>query len=48
MASAIVAAVNNYDKPDVLAEISKGLGAQMKGIDISTLSDKDILQTRGW
>lgn len=48
IASAIVAAVNNYDKPDVLAEISKGLGAQMKGIDISTLSDKDILQTRGW
>ncbi len=48
MADAIVAAVNSYDKPDVLAEISKGLGAQMKGIDISTLSEKDILQTRGW
>ncbi len=48
MADAIVAAVNNYDKPEVLAEISKGLGAQMKGIDISTLSEKDILQTRGW
>ena len=48
MADAIVAAVNSYDKPDVLAEISKGLGAQMKGIDISTLAEKDILQTRGW
>ncbi len=48
MADAIVAAVNSYDKPDVLAEISKGLGAQMKGIDISTLSETDILQTRGW
>jgi pyridoxal 5'-phosphate synthase pdxS subunit len=48
MANAIVEAVNNYDKPDVLAEISKGLGDQMKGIDIRTLSDVETLQTRGW
>ncbi len=48
MADAIVEAVNNYDKPDVLAEISKGLGDQMKGIDIRTLSDVETLQTRGW
>ena len=48
MANAIVEAVNNYDKPDVLAEISKGLGGQMKGIDIRTLSDVETLQTRGW
>jgi pyridoxal 5'-phosphate synthase pdxS subunit len=31
MANAIVEAVNNYDNPDVLAEISKGLGEQMTG-----------------
>ncbi|KAB3547611.1 MAG: pyridoxal 5'-phosphate synthase lyase subunit PdxS [ANME-2 cluster archaeon] len=48
MANAIVEAVNNYDNPDVLAEISKGLGEQMKGIDIRTLSDVETLQTRGW
>ncbi|MEA3281200.1 MAG: pyridoxal 5'-phosphate synthase lyase subunit PdxS [Euryarchaeota archaeon] len=48
MANAIVEAVNSYDNPDVLAEISKGLGAQMKGIDIRTLSDVETLQTRGW
>jgi len=48
MANAIVEAVNNYDKPSVLAEISKGLGEQMKGIDIRTLSDVETLQTRGW
>ncbi|MEA1894003.1 MAG: pyridoxal 5'-phosphate synthase lyase subunit PdxS [Euryarchaeota archaeon] len=48
MANAIVEAVNNYDKPDVIAEISKGLGDQMKGIDIRTLSDVETLQTRGW
>ena len=48
MASAIVEAVNNYDNPSVLAEISKGLGGAMKGIDVRTLSEKDVLQARGW
>src|SRR5659263_379636 len=34
MANAIVEAVNNYDNPSALADISKGLGEAMKGIDI--------------
>ncbi len=48
MASAIVEAVNNYDNPAVLAEISKGLGGAMKGIDIRSLTEKEVLQSRGW
>lgn len=48
MASAIVEAVNNYDNPAVLAEISKGLGGAMKGIDIRSLTEKEVLQARGW
>ncbi|MCZ7383658.1 MAG: pyridoxal 5'-phosphate synthase lyase subunit PdxS [Candidatus Methanoperedens sp.] len=48
MASAIVEAVNNYDNPSVLAEISKGLGGAMKGIDIRSLTEKEVLQSRGW
>jgi len=40
MANAIVEAVNNYDNPSKLAEISKGLGGAMKGIDIRSLSEK--------
>lgn len=48
MASAIVEAVNNYDNPSMLAQISKGLGGAMKGIDIRDISDKEILQARGW
>lgn len=47
MASAIVEAVNNYDNPSKLAEISKGLGGAMKGIDIRSLTDKEVLATRG-
>ena len=48
MASAIVEAVNNYDNASELARISKGLGGVMKGIDIRSLSDKEVLQSRGW
>jgi pyridoxal 5'-phosphate synthase pdxS subunit len=48
MAKAIVEAVNNYDKPAVLAEVSKGIGAGMKGISVDSIPEGDILQTRGW
>ncbi len=48
MASAIVEAVNDYDTAEVLAHISKGLGGAMKGIDIRNLTEKEVLQARGW
>lgn len=48
MAKAIVEAVNNYDKPEVLAGISKGIGSGMKGISVSSIPEDQILQTRGW
>ncbi len=47
MAKAIVEAVANYDKPDVVAEYSKNL-AGMKGIDVSNLTNEQKLQERGW
>ena len=48
MASAIVEAVNNYDNPKKLADISKGLGIPMKGIEVSALEEAELLQVRGW
>lgn len=48
MAKAIVEAVNNYDKPEVLAEVSKGIGSGMKGISVSSIPEDEVLQTRGW
>jgi len=48
MAAAIVEAVNNYDDPKRLAEISKGLGLPMKGIEVSVLTEGEMLQARGW
>ena len=47
-AKAIVEAVTNFDDPSVLAEVSKGLGEAMKGIEISTIKPEQRLQERGW
>ncbi|MEM2899945.1 MAG: pyridoxal 5'-phosphate synthase lyase subunit PdxS [Thermoplasmata archaeon] len=47
-AKAIVEAVTHYDDPKALAEISKGLGTPMKGIEISTIPESQKLQVRGW
>ncbi|MDR1819659.1 MAG: pyridoxal 5'-phosphate synthase lyase subunit PdxS [Methanobrevibacter sp.] len=47
-AKAIVEAAANYDKPDVLAQVSKGLGEAMKGLEISKIGDNERMQDRGW
>lgn len=46
-AKSIVLATTHYDDPKTLAEVSKGLGEPMKGIDIKTLKEEELLQTRG-
>ncbi len=48
MAKAIVEAVNNFDNPAKLAEISKGTGEPMKGIGVSSMPAEEKLQARGW
>ncbi len=47
-AKAIVEAVSRYDSPDVLAEVSTGLGEAMVGIDIKTLPEGGRMADRGW
>ncbi len=47
-AKAIVEATANYDKAEVLAEVSRGLGEAMKGVEISDIPDSDRMQERGW
>jgi len=48
MAQAIVKATTHYNDPDMLVEISKGLGNSMKGLDIKTLKEDEVLAKRGW
>ncbi|MDK2795998.1 MAG: pyridoxal 5-phosphate synthase pdxS subunit [Archaeoglobaceae archaeon] len=46
-ARAIVEAVEHYDQPEVVAEVSKELGEAMKGLEVSKLAEGELLQTRG-
>jgi len=47
-ARAIVEAVTFHDTPETIAKVSAGLGEAMVGIEMNTLSDAQLLQTRGW
>ena len=47
-AKAIVTATTHYNDPKILAEISKDLGQPMSGIEISTLTESQRMQERGW
>jgi pyridoxal 5'-phosphate synthase pdxS subunit len=48
MAKAIVAATTYHDRPEVLAEVSAGLGAPMPGLAISSIPGRELLAARGW
>ncbi len=48
MAKAIVQATTHYNDPSVLAEVSKGLGEAMRGLEISSIPKEELLATRGW
>ena len=47
MAKAIVEAVNHFNDATVIAQVSNGLGDAMPGLDVHTLRDDEVLQTRG-
>ena len=47
-AHAIVQAVTHYDNPEILAEVSRGLGEAMVGINVSDIPDPQRLAVRGW
>jgi pyridoxal 5'-phosphate synthase pdxS subunit len=47
-AKAIVEATTHFDNPEILAEVSKGLGEPMVGIGVSDLSEAERLAVRGW
>lgn len=45
-ARAVVEAVMHFDKPEVIARVSEGLGAAMAGLEMKTLETK--MAERGW
>jgi pyridoxal 5'-phosphate synthase pdxS subunit len=48
VAKAIVKATTHYNDASIVAEVSKGLGAPMRGIELGTLKQEELLATRGW
>ena len=48
MANAIVKATTHYNDPKIIAEISKGLGDAMPGLDVRTMPEEEQLSVRGW
>jgi len=47
-ARAIVEATTHFNEPEILAEVSKGLGEPMVGISVSSLSQDKLMAGRGW
>ena len=47
-AKAIVQAVTHFDKPEIIADISKNIGDAMAGIEIENIPSEQRLQERGW
>src|SRR5829696_534093 len=48
MANAIVQATTFFDDPKKIAEVSRGLGAPMRGIAMEQIPDTERLAVRGW
>ena len=47
-AKSIVKAVTHYNDPAIIAEVSKGLGAAMPGLEIKSIPEEELLAKRGW
>jgi pyridoxal 5'-phosphate synthase pdxS subunit len=47
-ASAIVQAVTHYGDPKIIAEVSRGLGEAMPGLEIKAIPEGERLAERGW
>jgi pyridoxal 5'-phosphate synthase pdxS subunit len=48
MAEAIVKATTHFNDPDIVAEVSTGLGDAMPGLDVRTMPEDEQLAVRGW
>ena len=47
-ARAVVRATTHWREPKVVAEVSRGLGEPMRGLEISAIPEAERLQARGW
>jgi pyridoxal 5'-phosphate synthase pdxS subunit len=48
VAHAIVQAVTHYQDPKIIAEVSRGLGEPMHGLELSEIPQEELMAGRGW
>ena len=48
MANAIVQAATHYNDAKIIAEVSRGLGGAMPGLDVRSMNEEQRLSLRGW
>ena len=48
VAKAVVEATTHFRDPDLIAKVSRGLGAAMRGQSVASLPEEEVLATRGW
>jgi pyridoxal 5'-phosphate synthase pdxS subunit len=47
-AHAIVQATTHFDNPQIIADVSKGLGTPMRGLEVASMPEAERLAVRGW
>jgi pyridoxal 5'-phosphate synthase pdxS subunit len=47
-ANAIVQATTHFDDPKIIAEVSRGLGEPMRGMNVAAVPEEERLAVRGW
>ena len=47
-AKAIVQATTHYKNPKIIGDVSKGIGAAMRGLEVATMPQGERLAVRGW
>ena len=47
-AKAIVEATTHYQDAKIIAQVSRGLGDAMPGLEIGKIGEENLIQHRGW
>jgi pyridoxal 5'-phosphate synthase pdxS subunit len=47
-ANAVVQAVTHFRDAKIIADVSRGLGEAMRGLEISAIPHEELLAGRGW
>lgn len=48
VAASVVKATTHYQDAEIIAEVSKGLGAAMPGVSVKSIPKEQLLAPRGW